>query len=146
MGCGALRTSPDPKIEAFRIPMGPFSFAAARQWPIKAKGFRSWPGPANRLNRAETRDPLTLTRLRATTAARLPGERPHEQPRNDCGDRQRAPRRRSLWLTAVFGVLAVIVLDLAFSQSTLTAPMPDTVDMADMTWVEIRSAIDAVTQ
>ena len=53
-----------------------------------------------------------------------------------------ATRRRSLLLTAVFGVLAVIVLDLAFSQSTLTAPMPDTVDMADMTWVEIRSAIE----
>ena len=53
-----------------------------------------------------------------------------------------APRRRSLWLTALFGVLAVIILDLAFSQSTLTAPMPDTVDMADMTWVEIRSAIE----
>src|SRR5580704_4501216 len=52
------------------------------------------------------------------------------------------PRRQSLWLTVVFSVLAVIVLDLAFSQSTLTAPMPDTVDMADMTWVEIRSAIE----
>jgi creatinine amidohydrolase/Fe(II)-dependent formamide hydrolase-like protein len=52
------------------------------------------------------------------------------------------PRRRSLWLTVVLSVLAVIVLDLSFSQSTLTAPMPDTVDMADMTWVEIRSAIE----
>jgi creatinine amidohydrolase/Fe(II)-dependent formamide hydrolase-like protein len=31
---------------------------------------------------------------------------------------------------------------MAFSQSTLTAPMPDTVDMADMTWVEVRSAIE----
>jgi creatinine amidohydrolase len=56
--------------------------------------------------------------------------------------RNGTPRRRSLWLTVVFGVLAVIVLDLSFSQSTLTAPMPDTVDMADMTWLEIRSAIE----
>jgi creatinine amidohydrolase len=52
------------------------------------------------------------------------------------------PRRRSLWLTAVFSLLAIIVLDMAFSRSTLTAPMPDTVDMADMTWVEVRSAIE----
>jgi creatinine amidohydrolase/Fe(II)-dependent formamide hydrolase-like protein len=52
------------------------------------------------------------------------------------------PGRRSLWLTAVFSVLAAIILALAFSQNTLTAPMPDTVDMADMTWVEVRSAIE----
>ena len=52
------------------------------------------------------------------------------------------PTRRSIWLTVALSVLAVIVLDLAFSQSTLTAPMPDTVDMVDMTWVEIRSAIE----
>ena len=52
------------------------------------------------------------------------------------------PMRRSLWLTVVFSVLAVIVMDMAFSRSTLTAPMPDTVDMADMTWVEVRSAIE----
>ena len=52
------------------------------------------------------------------------------------------PMRRSLWLTVVLGVLAVIVMDMAFSRSTLTAPMPDTVDMADMTWVEVRSAIE----
>jgi creatinine amidohydrolase len=52
------------------------------------------------------------------------------------------PPRRSLWLTVVFSVLAVTVLAMAFSQTTLTAPMPDTVDMAEMTWVEVRSAID----
>jgi creatinine amidohydrolase len=54
----------------------------------------------------------------------------------------KTPKRRCLWLTVVFSVLAVAVLELAFSQSTLTAPMPYTVDMADMTWVEVRSAIE----
>jgi creatinine amidohydrolase len=53
----------------------------------------------------------------------------------------KTPRRRSLWLTGVFGVLAVVVLNMTLSQKTLTAPMPDTVEMADMTWVEVRSAI-----
>jgi creatinine amidohydrolase len=50
--------------------------------------------------------------------------------------------RRSSWVTAILGVLAIIILEVSFSHSTLTAPMPDTVDMADMTWVEIRSAIE----
>src|SRR5216683_7965104 len=54
----------------------------------------------------------------------------------------KAPGRRSLWLTVGLGVLAVAVLAIAFSQRTLTAPMPDTVEMADMTWVEVRSAIE----
>ena len=54
----------------------------------------------------------------------------------------KTPRRRCLWLTVAFSVLAVAVLEMAFSQNTLTAPMPDTVDMADMTWVEVRSAIE----
>jgi creatinine amidohydrolase len=49
---------------------------------------------------------------------------------------------RSLWLTVMLSVLIVIALDIAFSRSTLTAPMPDTVDMADMTWVEVRSAVE----
>lgn len=53
----------------------------------------------------------------------------------------KTPRRRSLWLAVVFGVLVVAVLNMALSQKTLTAPMPDTVEMADMTWVEVRSAI-----
>lgn len=51
------------------------------------------------------------------------------------------PRRRSLWLTVVFGVLVIAILNMASSQKTLTAPMPNTVEMADMTWVEVRSAI-----
>ena len=54
----------------------------------------------------------------------------------------KTPRRRSLWLTLAFSILAVAALVMAFSKNTLTAPMPDTVDMADMTWVEIRSAIE----
>ena len=52
------------------------------------------------------------------------------------------PKRRSLWLTAIFSVVTAIVLAIAFSQRTLTAPMPDTVDIADMTWVEVRTAIE----
>lgn len=56
-------------------------------------------------------------------------------------NRNKTPRRRSVWLTVMFSVLAVTVLQTVFSQNTLTAPMPDTVDMADMTWVEVRSAI-----
>ena len=58
----------------------------------------------------------------------------------------RTPRRRSLWPTIAGGVLAVAVLAMISSQRTLTAPMPDTVDMADMTWVEVRSAIDVATR
>ena len=54
----------------------------------------------------------------------------------------KTPRRRCLWLTVAFSVLVVAVLEMVFSQNTLTAPMPDTVDMADMTWVEVRSAIE----
>lgn len=50
--------------------------------------------------------------------------------------------RRSIWLTVMFSVFAIFVLEMAFPQSTLTAPMPNTVDMADMTWVDVRSAID----
>ena len=50
--------------------------------------------------------------------------------------------RKPIWLTVLFGVLAIVALEMAFPQSTLTAPMPDTVDMADMTWVEVRGAID----
>jgi creatinine amidohydrolase len=50
--------------------------------------------------------------------------------------------RPSIWLTVTFGVLAVSVLAMVFPQNSLTAPIPDTVEMADMTWVEVRSAID----
>jgi creatinine amidohydrolase len=50
--------------------------------------------------------------------------------------------RRSIWLTVLAGVIAVLVLEMAFPQRLLTTPVPDTVDMADMTWVEVRSAVE----
>ena len=57
--------------------------------------------------------------------------------------RGKSPSRRAMWRTIAFAVLAVAVLAIAFPQNTLTAPMPNTVDMADMTWVEVRSAIES---
>src|SRR5580704_16269059 len=36
---------------------------------------------------------------------------------------------------------AALAIALAFVQRPLTAPLPDTVEIADMTWVEVRSAI-----
>src|SRR5271169_1761930 len=50
--------------------------------------------------------------------------------------------RRSIWLTVLAGVTAILAFELAFPQRTLTAPVPDTIDMADMTWVEARSAVE----
>ena len=50
--------------------------------------------------------------------------------------------RRSIWLTVLVGVAAVLALEMAFPQRLLTAPVPDTIDLADMTWVEVRSAIE----
>lgn len=50
--------------------------------------------------------------------------------------------RPSIWLTVLLGVLGVVVGEMAFPQSSLTAPIPDSSEMADMTWVEVRSAID----
>jgi len=47
-------------------------------------------------------------------------------------------RGRSWWLAFALGIFVVALLA---SQRTLTAPIPDTVEMADMTWVEVRSAI-----
>jgi creatinine amidohydrolase len=51
-------------------------------------------------------------------------------------------RQRSLLPAIALGVLAVAALALFPAQKTLTAPMPNTVDMTDMTWVEVRSAIE----
>src|SRR5580704_14208843 len=52
-----------------------------------------------------------------------------------------APFRRfsalKLALTAIVG----LAIALAIVQRPLTAPLPDTVEIADMTWVEVRSAI-----
>ena len=46
------------------------------------------------------------------------------------------------WRALVLGALIVAGLAMVFPQNTLTAPIPDTIEMADMTWVEVRSAID----
>jgi len=50
--------------------------------------------------------------------------------------------RRSIWLGVLAAGLGVLALEMAFPQRPLTAPVPDTVDMADMTWVEVRSAVE----
>lgn len=52
----------------------------------------------------------------------------------------KAPRR-SLWLAGAFSVLAVTILGTVFPKTSLTAQMPSTIEMTDMTWVEVRSAI-----
>jgi creatinine amidohydrolase/Fe(II)-dependent formamide hydrolase-like protein len=55
-------------------------------------------------------------------------------------DRRTLPRRfpaLKLALSAVVG----LVIALAVAQRPLTAPLPNTVAIADMTWVEVRSAI-----
>jgi len=56
--------------------------------------------------------------------------------------RGKTPTRQVSWRTVVLGALVVTGLAMVFPQNTLTAPMPDTIEMADMTWVEVRSAID----
>jgi len=50
------------------------------------------------------------------------------------------PRRFSLRKLALAGVAGVAIA-LAIVQRPLTAPLPDTVEIANMTWVEVRSAI-----
>ncbi|MEQ1696215.1 MAG: creatininase family protein [Hyphomicrobiaceae bacterium] len=48
------------------------------------------------------------------------------------------PRRK-----IAFGVAAVLLLSLAVPKQLLTAPLPNVVELKDMTWVEARSAIQA---
>jgi creatinine amidohydrolase/Fe(II)-dependent formamide hydrolase-like protein len=50
--------------------------------------------------------------------------------------------RPSIWLAVVCSVVAVVTVEMAFPRASLTAPVPDTAEMADMTWVEVRSAIE----
>jgi creatinine amidohydrolase len=50
------------------------------------------------------------------------------------------PRRFSARKLALSGAAGVAIA-FAVSQRPLTAPLPDTVEIADMTWVEVRSAI-----
>jgi len=56
------------------------------------------------------------------------------------GTSSRPPRRFSLYKLALAGI-AGLAIALAISQRPLTAPLPDTIEIADMTWVEVRSAI-----
>ena len=56
------------------------------------------------------------------------------------GTSSRPPRRFSLYKLALAGI-AGLAIALVISQRPLTAPLPDTIEVADMTWVEIRSAI-----
>jgi creatinine amidohydrolase/Fe(II)-dependent formamide hydrolase-like protein len=50
-------------------------------------------------------------------------------------------KRRSVRRMLAGSVLAIAILGLTLSRNTLTAPLPNTVEMVDMTWVEVRSAI-----
>src|SRR5712671_6463620 len=52
----------------------------------------------------------------------------------------RPPRRYSLLKLALAGV-AGLAITVMIAQRPLTAPLPDTVEIADMTWVEVRSAV-----
>src|SRR5258708_33672712 len=56
------------------------------------------------------------------------------------GTPSRLQRRFSLRKLALAGI-AGLAIALAISQRPLTAPLPDTIEIADMTWVEVRSAI-----
>jgi len=58
-------------------------------------------------------------------------------PPSATSSRQRRFSARKLALSGAVGV----ALALALAQRPLTAPLPDTVEIADMTWVEVRSAI-----
>jgi creatinine amidohydrolase/Fe(II)-dependent formamide hydrolase-like protein len=51
-------------------------------------------------------------------------------------------RRLTLWKLTV-GVLAGTAIAVAVTERPLTAPLPSTVKIADMTWVEVRGALDA---
>src|SRR5690349_6288684 len=55
----------------------------------------------------------------------------------------RSAARSRDWVLRVFAVLALGgALVLVLADRPLTAPLPNTLKMADMTWVEVRSAID----
>src|SRR5262249_1967952 len=56
------------------------------------------------------------------------------------GTSSRTPRRFSLRKLALAGA-AGAAMAFAIAQRPLTAPLPDTIEIADMTWVEVRSAI-----
>jgi creatinine amidohydrolase/Fe(II)-dependent formamide hydrolase-like protein len=64
------------------------------------------------------------------------------EKRQVTGKRQVTCKRQVTWRTVALGTFVIAGLAMVFPQSTLTAPVPDTIEMADMTWVEVRSAID----
>jgi creatinine amidohydrolase len=57
-------------------------------------------------------------------------------------DHASAPRRLSPWKVGL-GVLAGIAVAAALAERPLTAQLPSTVKIADLTWVEVRSAVAA---
>jgi creatinine amidohydrolase len=102
--------------------------------------------PTKRLNIAETQvcqDILDPMRLHVCgRAARDPArESMMIDPKATAVPGNKMPGRRFLWLSVLSSVVVITVLEMAFPQKSLTAPIPDTVEMADMTWVEVRSAI-----
>ena len=55
----------------------------------------------------------------------------------------RPQRDHRRWPLLAAGVGAAAILALAYPARTLTAPLPDVVELKDMTWVEVRSALQA---
>lgn len=47
------------------------------------------------------------------------------------------------WQMMMAGAAALALVPLAYPSRTLTAPLPDVVEMKDMTWVEVRTAIQS---
>ena len=47
------------------------------------------------------------------------------------------------WQIAATGVAAAVLLAFAYPAKTLTAPLPDSVEIKEMTWVEVRSALQS---
>src|SRR5262245_48525523 len=68
--------------------------------------------------------------------------RPRSPSRSANGDPEASMPKRQSTLRMVTIALAAIALALAFAGRPLTAPLPNTIKMADMTWLEVRSAID----
>ena len=52
-------------------------------------------------------------------------------------------KRFGRWRIAALGLATATLLPFAYPASTLTAPLPDVVDLRDMTWVEVRTALQA---
>src|SRR5262245_34126918 len=68
--------------------------------------------------------------------------RPRSPSRSANGDPEASMPKRQSTLRMVTIALAAIALALAFAGRPLTAPLPNSIKMSDMTWIEVRSAID----